>query len=346
MPKEITEKDVQPWDHPGDGWFIIEAAGEHPTLVGPDKKHLKRVVQELTPDVLAAIADAGVPEEGLFIDKDHRTVYDEDAPTEALGWLRELALCGGNLAGRIEWSCIGQPLIAGRAYKHFSTVYPYPTAAELQSGRMKPTHLIGLALTNKPNNKTGQPPITNRELPEPDNQNKPTHTTMDNPELLALLGLPEGATEEDVLNAVRDLKKSVDASAEAEAEALVNSEEKEQEAELTNEEKEECKEEIIANREHGLRYTRYMCIANRATRQEAGQKAAAAAAPTSPAMRRYAGKTPAIANAARDNAARQELDLHRRAAAICREVKSRGQSIAYHTALERARSEAASALNV
>lgn len=153
--KQISKEDLQPAGAPGDGWYIIEAAGEHMTRVEDTE-----LVQRLTPEVLAAVVAAGVPAEGLPIDRDHLSL-DSDNSTEAMGWVRELAMCGSDLAARIEWTSLGLPLIKGRVYKHFSTVYPPPTVEQLASGTYVPDRLIGLALTNQPNNKTGQPPITN-----------------------------------------------------------------------------------------------------------------------------------------------------------------------------------------
>ena len=124
--KEISTADLQPATAPGDGWYIIEAAGEHATRVEEQE-----LVQQLTPEALAAVAAAGVPAEGLPIDRDHLSL-DSDNSTEAMGWVRELAMCGGNLAARIEWTSLGLPLIEGRVYKHFSTVYPAPSAEALR----------------------------------------------------------------------------------------------------------------------------------------------------------------------------------------------------------------------
>ena len=54
--KTITESDLQPPTTPGDGWYIIEAAGEHATRVEDTE-----LTQQLTPEVLATVAAAGVP---------------------------------------------------------------------------------------------------------------------------------------------------------------------------------------------------------------------------------------------------------------------------------------------
>lgn len=120
---------------------------------------------------MQAIVAAGVPEEGIPIDADHRGVpgVAEVPDTAAAGWVRELALFDdgdGNmqLAGRIEWTPPGLELVAGRVYKHFSTVYRVDDeelAEPLGGNRYRPLVLLGLALTNNPNNRMGQRPITN-----------------------------------------------------------------------------------------------------------------------------------------------------------------------------------------
>ena len=61
--KEITAKDLQPMDSPADGWYIIEAAGDHPDHTTLDGKRVD-FVQHLTPDVIEIIAAVGVPQEG------------------------------------------------------------------------------------------------------------------------------------------------------------------------------------------------------------------------------------------------------------------------------------------
>lgn len=326
--KEISENELEGQEMPGDGWFIIEAAGQHPARMDG-----QQFTQNLTAEVLAGVAAAGVPAEGLPIDRDHLSL-DARNSTEALGWVRELAMCGGNLAARIEWTPLGLPLIQGRVYKHFSTVYP-PDAEQVASGVYTPTHLIGLALTNQPNNKEGQPPISNRGLAE--NQNK---KAMDYPaELLAALGLAEGASDEEVMGAVDALNKRVAdaeaagaaAAADAEADKLVNQEEKETGAVLNEEERKEVKEQIVANREHGLKYMKLLCNSKRPQVQQAPAEQ----------PRRYADRSEVkpVANRMTDG----EQSIANRAKEICAEARKAGKPIDYYTGLKRARSEAESA---
>lgn len=372
--KQISKEDLQPATTPGDGWFIIEAAGQHATRRGE-----LEFTQNLTPEVLAGIVEAGVPAEGLPIDRDHLSL-DARNSTEALGWLRELAMCGGNLAGRIEWTPLGLPLIQGKVYKHFSTVYP-PPGEQLAGGEYTPERLIGLALTNQPNNKEGQPPITNSrervgevrgtndevrmensapaaqeweedeagylwpkedfsegEVPE-GSKNKTTEKepTMYSPELLSALGLPEGATEADVLAAVQKLKQSAEVAnaavkkAEAaEAEAVINAAEKENGVELSDEEKEEAKQHIITNRAHGLKYVGLLCRDKR--------PAAAAAEQPVANTRRYAGKMPLVNRCTPGDG---EKAIANRAQQLCDEARAAGKHLGYFTAVEMARTEAA-----
>ena len=166
MSKVISKEDLVPMDAPGDGWHHIESNEEHPAQRGGVE-----IVQVLDNAAMAAIVEAGVPEEGLPVDVEHRGVpgVAEVPDTAAAGWVRELAVFddgAGNmqLAGRIEWTPPGLELVTGRVYKHFSTVYRVDDeelAEGLGDNRYRPLVLLGLALTNNPNNRLGQRPITN-----------------------------------------------------------------------------------------------------------------------------------------------------------------------------------------
>lgn len=277
MAKQITVADLQSPENPGDGWYIIEAAGEYPKTVRDAANRPLRIVQRLTPEALARIAENGVPEEGLLIDRDHRSLTHQP-DSEAMGWVRELATCEGNLAARIEWTPMGQQLIAGKAYKHFSTVYP-PDAEQFARGELTPAKLAGLSLTNTPNNAEGQPPIANSAEPEEqkeqalqpggnapaDSRNQQEKTNMEYPaELLNALGLAEGASDEEVLAAVQKLQEENHSAKDAAAEAVINSEEAAAGTKLNDEERKECKEALVANSKLGAKFTHLVCNAKRA----------------------------------------------------------------------------------
>lgn len=331
--KTITAAELADKENPADGWYIIEAAGNHPqTCTLPDGTVLS-FTQELTPAVLAAVAAAGVPQDGLFIDTEHSGA--EGGSTAAMGWVRELAMCGDALAARIEWTPAGLPMVQGRLYKHFSTVYPV-RESEMRTGTVHPTRLTGLTLTNMPNNAAGQPAITNRVQPtSPGNpagkdQTQKDNNTM-NPDIPAALGLPSDATDEEVLakikelnNRLADAEQAADAAAAKEADAIIAGEEKDAGITLDDEDRKEAKELIVGNRDHGIKYTRLLCQSKRST---------ATAGP-----RRYTG-TPAPAPAAK--AEDPEMQVLNRAHALCAEANKQGKRLNFHVAVAQARREQA-----
>ena len=245
--KTITLEDLQPWENPGDGWYHIERWGEHPQVSLEGKQY----VQVIDDDAVLAIVEAGVPEEGILVDVEHVSVTGV-RDTRAYGWVKELAALpteeGLQLCARIEWTPLGRPLVRDRIYKHFSTVYSVELCAALGGGRIRPLQLVGLALTNQPNN-PGQRPITNSQAAPINNTNQ-----QDNMEELkkiaAKLGLPEDATLDQVLATLDDLMKAEQEAAEAEAETLLNSEELK---DLNEEERKDLKDELLANRDLGMK---------------------------------------------------------------------------------------------
>lgn len=248
--KTITLEDLQPWDNPGDGWYHVERWGEHPQVSLEGKQY----VQVIDDEAVRAIVEAGVPEEGLLIDVEHVSVaVTGPRDSRAYGWGRELAGLptdeGLQLCVRIEWTPLGQPLVKDHIYKHFSTVYSVDLCADLGGGRIRPLKLVGLALTNQPNN-PGQRPITNSQA-APINDNKTQNTNMEElKKIAAKLGLPEDATLDQVLATLDDLMKAEQEAAEAEAETLLNSEELK---DLPDEARKDLKDELLTNREMGIK---------------------------------------------------------------------------------------------
>lgn len=270
--KTIEKTDLVPMDAPGDGWYHIESNEEHPA-----RREGGEIVQVLDNAAMVAIVAAGVPEEGIPIDADHRGVpgVAEVPDTAAAGWVRELAVFDDGagllqLAGRIEWTPPGLELVTGRVYKHFSTVYRVDDeelAEGLGGNRYRPLVLLGLALTNNPNNRLGQRPITNSApeweedeagylWPKEDfsaaeevageketkNENQDMNELED---IKKALGLAPEATAADCVAAIESIKGEAAAAADSEAETLLNSEGL---ADLPEEEKKEIKEGLVTNR--------------------------------------------------------------------------------------------------
>lgn len=246
--KTITLEELEPMEQPGDGWYHIESWGDHPKPTADGKMY----VQVIDDDAVRAIVDAGVPEEGLLTDVEHVSVTGE-RDTRAYGWVRELAALptevGLQLCARIEWTPLGLPLVRDRIYKHFSTVYSLDLCADLGGGRVRPLKLVGLALTNQPNN-PGQRPITNSQAaPINNTTTNQQDTNMEElKKIAAKLGLPEDATLDQVLATLDSLMAAEQEAAEAEAETLLNNEALK---DLSAEERKDLKDELLTNRELG-----------------------------------------------------------------------------------------------
>lgn len=289
--KEIKMTDLVPMDAPGDGWHHIESNEEHPaqrrSAAADGSGVASEIIQVLDNAAMAAIVAAGVPEEGLPVDVEHRGVPGVAAvpDTAAAGWVRELAVFDDGaghlqLAARIEWTPPGLELIQGRVYKHFSTVYRVDDeelAEGLGGNRYRPLVLLGLALTNNPNNRLGQRPITNSagvrgdlrftkdelrfensapgaqdgdnftegEVPEGNNTKNENTTMNELDDIKNALGLAPEATAADCVAAIESIKGEAAAAADSEAETLLNSEGL---SDLPEEEKKEIKEGLVTNR--------------------------------------------------------------------------------------------------
>ena len=226
----IKENDLRPLDDPGDGWYMIEANGEHPTTL----ENGKQIIQVL--DNAAMLDLCRNWEKELLVDKDHLS-RNPDNDTAAKSWMKNPAIWDDNgkyhLCGWQEWTPTGLNLIEGKEYKHFSTEYEPETMESLGGNRYRPHRLVGLALTNRPNNR-GQRPITNRESGKPITDNTPTNME-ELKKIAEQLGLTQEATLEEVLAAIATLQEATAEAQEAEAEAILNSEGAE---DMTPEEKE------------------------------------------------------------------------------------------------------------
>src|SRR5271155_1162040 len=159
MNAPILNRDFQ---HPADGWYQIEAAGEHPN-------RRAGIVQVIDGAACEAIvnrfnAEAAQPGfAGMLIDHEHFK-HDQDKETVAYGWLGKLENRADGIYGQIRWTDTGQKAGDGGDYRFFSTEYDARDVTILDRNespqRVRPMRLDGLTLTNANNNK-GQKPITN-----------------------------------------------------------------------------------------------------------------------------------------------------------------------------------------
>ncbi|PWU18917.1 MAG: hypothetical protein C5B50_07825 [Verrucomicrobia bacterium] len=162
----ILNRDFQ---HPPDGWYMIEPKGEHPnrragiTLV-IDEQAIRQIVNRFNED-----AAAGKLRHAHELLVDHEHFKDEaDKETRAYGWLTKLEAREDGIYGQIRWTATGKTAVDGGDYRFFSTEYDPADCEAAGNGSdgkdekyVRPTRLDGLTLTNMHNNR-GQRPITNR----------------------------------------------------------------------------------------------------------------------------------------------------------------------------------------
>ena len=166
---------------------------------------------------------SGSPE--ILVDVDHGSATGRS--TEAAAWANNLRVEDCGLCADFTLTPRGRDLIGGRRYRFVS-----PGWTLAKDGT--PLALCSVGLTNTPN--LPVKPVVNADDaggrdpddPKPDNEG---HPTMDIKMIAAALGLPETATEEEILAAVKAMKdkeaqaaeEAADAKAEAFAENAVKS---------------------------------------------------------------------------------------------------------------------------
>lgn len=154
---------------------------------------------------------AGSPE--ILVDVDHNSATGRS--TEAAAWAKNLRVEDCGLCADFELTPRGRELIGGRQYRFVSPGWTLAADGT-------PLALCSVGLTNTPN--LPVKPVVNADDsggldpddPKPDNEG---HQTMDIKMIAAALGLPETATEEEILAAVKAMKDKEAAAAEAAANA-------------------------------------------------------------------------------------------------------------------------------
>jgi len=175
-------------------WVELIPAG--PTVTGRDGRQwlFDEQGQAL---VLSSFTDRAIE---LPIDWEHSTQHratkGEDAP--AGGWIKQLEIRDGALWGQVDWTPRASLQVINREYRFLSPVFDYDAVT------MRIARLVSAGLTNKPNFLLT---ALNQEDPE-------TTPVKLSPALLALLGLPETATEEDAIAAINKLKTAQAANSE------------------------------------------------------------------------------------------------------------------------------------
>ena len=250
-----------------------------------DGGKMNGTVQHCTRDAFEAMVAnwkaAGSPD--ILVDVDHASATG--GSTEAAAWARNLRVEDCGLCADFELTPRGRELIGGRQYRFVSPGWTLAADGT-------PLALCSVGLTNRPN--LPVKPVVNADDaggrdpddPKPDNEG---HPTMDIKMIAAALGLPETATEEEILAAVKAMKDKEAAAAEAAANA---------EAEKFADDAVKCGK-VAANAKAAV------MAAYRQSPEVAKQMLNSIAAPAKTAAQLpdfSAGKTPAALNAAKPGA--------------------------------------------
>lgn len=181
-PVELPEGNLEVWCH-------LSPFGTFPGMQGDT-----RVEQVIDLQACAALIAAFTPE--VLVDYEHRAHNSDD--TSAAGWVQELETREDGLYARIRFTDRGAEDIRGRRLRFLSPVWTLD-----DNGR--PDVLKSVALTNTPNLKLR--PILNKA---PGGETT-TKGTAHMKELAALFGLPDTATDAEILEAAKALKTNADA---------------------------------------------------------------------------------------------------------------------------------------
>ncbi len=129
----------------------------------------------------------------MVIDYEHQTMSGAEAP--AAGWIKELIYKGSEgIWARVEWTARAVQYLGNREYRYVSPVFV------VRVSDAKVVNLLNVALTNQPNI-DGMVPIVNKGVGDTKNEEARKMEKVS-----AVLGLPEAATEREILKAVEDLK--------------------------------------------------------------------------------------------------------------------------------------------
>ena len=127
----------------------------------------------------------------LVIDYEHQTLDDVQAP--ASGWIKDLYAGPDALMAKVEWTQKGREYIANKEYRYLS-----PVVLVTKKDR-RAVLLHSAALTNTPAIDGMFAIINSDDLDVVEDEEEKENEVMELEKLIKLLGLEEGAAEEDVL---------------------------------------------------------------------------------------------------------------------------------------------------
>lgn len=151
----------------------------------------------------------------IVVDYEHQTLENVQAP--AGGWIKEIYLNEEAIAAKVEWTEVARKYLTNKEYRYLSPVVLVRKTDD------KAIVLHSVALTNTPAIDGMFPIINSIDLEQYEDQAQEGGNKMDLKELAKLLGLPEDATEEQVL---AKLKETIGEVTTLKEQAKVNEEKK------------------------------------------------------------------------------------------------------------------------
>lgn len=133
----------------------------------------------------------------LVIDYEHQTLKDVQAP--AGGWIKKLVKTKDAIAAQVEWTAKAKQYLENKEYKYLSPV----VICRKNDGKAVALHSV--ALTNTPAIDGMFALVNSIDISSP--AGAEGGNSMELKKIVALLGLPEDATETDVEKAIQELKK-------------------------------------------------------------------------------------------------------------------------------------------
>ena len=144
----------------------------------------------------------------VLFDWEHESLWGS---TRAAGWISELKVENGGLYGKVRWTEMGLADIQSEAYRYLAAAWSN-NFTDRKSGNNVGARLLSVALTNDPYfiETLEQELLAARGGQE-----------MDIKKLAALLGLPETATEEQIMTSAKTHKENADKATSREADSAI-----------------------------------------------------------------------------------------------------------------------------
>lgn len=185
-----------------DGWIQIFPAGK---TTGHDGRG-----PYLLENAASVVAASKRPVVDLCIDRCHvMDIAEPGTPAPAAGWIKELKEEAGSIFARVEWTPPAREQLKNKEYRYIS-----PTFLHDAAGRVK--RILRASLTNDPNFEMQAVAAADGQLLSTTTENEAMDLKL---ALIALLALSaaegEDVSDDAVIEAVTNLKASVDAVKEA-----------------------------------------------------------------------------------------------------------------------------------